>query len=151
MSDSQIQYSVTKIELLAIVETLKEFKGILWGQKIVVYTDHKNLINDALGSTSNRVYRWRLIIKEYGPEIIYIKGIHNTVADAISRLEFSPKKNPSLNTDTQNWMILTKNWCAIERFAQPENEQNMDSNYVFENCSDKEEIFTLTVSEITED
>jgi hypothetical protein len=33
------KYSVTEIELLAIVETLKEFKGMLWGQDIKVYTD----------------------------------------------------------------------------------------------------------------
>ena len=56
LSDMQKQYSDTKIDLLAIVETLKEFKGMLWGQKIVVYTDHKNLIQDALGFTSDRVY-----------------------------------------------------------------------------------------------
>ena len=114
MSDTQKRYSDTEIELLAIVESFKEFKGMLWGQKIVVYRDHKNLIYDASGSTSNRVYRWRLILEEYGPEIIHIKGIHNTVADAISQLEFLPKINPSLNTDKQNWMILTKNWCAID-------------------------------------
>ena len=30
----QRKYSVTEIELLAIVETLKEFKGMLWGQPI---------------------------------------------------------------------------------------------------------------------
>ncbi len=30
LSTTQRKYSVTKIELLAIVETLKEFKGILW-------------------------------------------------------------------------------------------------------------------------
>ncbi len=46
---AQRKYSVTKIEQLAIVETLKEFKGMLWGQPIKVYTDHKNLIRDALG------------------------------------------------------------------------------------------------------
>ena len=89
----QQKYSVTKIELLAIVETLKEFKGMLWGQLIKIYTDHKNLITDALGLTSDRVYRWRLILEEYGPEIVYIKGIHNTVADAISRLDFNPELN----------------------------------------------------------
>ena len=27
-------------------------------------------------------------------EIVYIKGIHNTVADAISRLEYDPAANP---------------------------------------------------------
>ena len=86
----QKRYSVTKIELLAIVETLKEFKGMLWGKQIIVYTDHKNLTEKALGLRSNRVYRWRLILKEFGPKISYIKGIHNTVSDAIYRLEFSP-------------------------------------------------------------
>ncbi len=121
MSDTQKRYSVTKIELLAIVETLKEFKGMLWGQIIKVYTDHKNLICDASGSTFDKVYIWRLILEEYGPEIIYIKGIHNTIADAISRLEFSPKINPSLKADKQNWMILAKNWNAIDHFAEPVN------------------------------
>ncbi len=33
LSNTQHKYSVTEIELLAIVKTLKEFKGILWGQK----------------------------------------------------------------------------------------------------------------------
>ncbi len=75
---------MTKIELLAIVETLKEFKGMLWGQRIMVYMDHKNLIQEALGLTSDQVYRWRLLLEEYGPNIVHIKGIHNTVANAIS-------------------------------------------------------------------
>jgi hypothetical protein len=57
LSKTQQKYSVTEIELLAIVETLKEFKGMLWGQEIKVYTDHKNLTRDALGLTSDRVYR----------------------------------------------------------------------------------------------
>jgi len=94
LSDAQTRYSITELELLAIVETLKEFKGMLWGQRIKVYTDHKNLITDALGLSSDRVYRWRLLLEEYGPEIVYIKGIHNTVADAISRLDYDPAANP---------------------------------------------------------
>ncbi len=53
---AQRKYSVTKIELLAIVETLNEFKGMLWGQPIKVFTDHKNLMRDALGLTSDQVY-----------------------------------------------------------------------------------------------
>jgi hypothetical protein len=56
-------YSVREIELLAIVETLKEFKGMLLGLDIKVYTDHKNLTRDALGLTSDRVYRWWLLWK----------------------------------------------------------------------------------------
>ena len=90
LSDTQKRYTVTEQELLAIVETLKEFKGMLWGQKIKVYTDHMNLIRDALGTASDRVYRWRLLLEEFAPEIVYIKGITNTVADAISRLDYTP-------------------------------------------------------------
>ncbi len=83
-SKVQQKYSVTKQELLAIVETLIAFKGMLWGQTITVYTDHKNQMQDVLGITSDRVYRWRLLLEEYGPTIKYIKGIHNTVVDSIS-------------------------------------------------------------------
>jgi hypothetical protein len=83
LSTMQRNYSATKIKLLAIVETLQEFKGMLWGQSIKVYTDRANLIRDALGMTLDQVYRWRLLLEEYGPKIVYIKGIHNTVVDAI--------------------------------------------------------------------
>jgi hypothetical protein len=41
LSETQQKCSVTEIELLAIVETLKGFKGMLWGQDIKVYTYHK--------------------------------------------------------------------------------------------------------------
>ncbi len=47
---------------------------MLWGQRITVYTDHKNLTRDGLGLTSDRVARWRILLEEYAPEIIYIKG-----------------------------------------------------------------------------
>jgi hypothetical protein len=93
LSDAQSKYTVTELELLAIVETLKEINGMLWGQRINVYTDHKNLTQDGLGLTSDRVAQWRILLEEYAPEIIYIKGIHNTVADAISRLDYDPKLN----------------------------------------------------------
>jgi hypothetical protein len=46
LSDMQCKYSVTKIELLAIVKTLKEFKVMLWGQNIKVFTDHANLMRE---------------------------------------------------------------------------------------------------------
>ena len=86
LSGVQSKYTVTKLELRVIVETLKEFKGMLWGQRLNVYTDHKNLTRDGLGLTSDRVTRWRILLEEYALKIIYSKGIHNTVADTISRL-----------------------------------------------------------------
>jgi hypothetical protein len=57
---------------------------MLWGQTIKVYIEHKHLTQDALGLPSDRIYHWQLLLEVFVPEIVYIKGIHNTVADAIS-------------------------------------------------------------------
>ncbi len=92
-SNTQRKYSIRETELLAKVETLKEFKGMLWVQNIKMFTDHANLMRDALGLTLDRMYRWRLLLEEYRPKIIYIKGIHNTIADAVLRLEYDPSVN----------------------------------------------------------
>ena len=56
------------------------------GQRIKVFTDHKNLVHESELKTSQRVMRWRLLLEEYGLEIEYIKGPKNVVADALSRL-----------------------------------------------------------------
>jgi hypothetical protein len=50
-------------------------------------------MRDTLGLTLDRVYRWRLLLEEYGPKLVYINGIHNTVADAVTRLEYDPSVN----------------------------------------------------------
>jgi len=65
---------------------------MLWGQWINVYTDH-NLTRDGLGLTTDRVAHWQILLEKYAPDIFYIKRIHNTVADAISRLDYEPKLN----------------------------------------------------------
>ena len=94
-----------------------------------MYTGHKNLIRDALGLTSDRVYQWRLLLEEYGPEIVYIKGIHNTVADAISRLEYDPSINRTVSSDIvqkQNWITVSKHWCNLEKDDTTEHEDQMN-------------------------
>eukprot|EP00804_Cyclotella_cryptica_P016667 CCRYP_001970-RA/>CCRYP_001970-RA protein AED:0.64 eAED:0.67 QI:0/0/0/1/0/0/2/0/214 len=148
LSVTQQKYSVTEIEFLAIVETLKEFKGILWGQQIKVYTDDKNLIQDALGLTSDRVYRWRLLLEEYGPEIVHIKGINNTVADAISRLDSGPTQD-----DNANWMTFTKCWCHYTEHASSADstsDHQESINLVFAIRSDEDVIYPLTVKGIAQ-
>ena len=50
LKDAQKKYTTGKKELLSIVETLKEFKNILWGQKLIVHTDHKNILYDKMAS-----------------------------------------------------------------------------------------------------
>jgi transposase InsO family protein len=84
LNPAQTRYTTTERELLSIVETLKEFRNILLGQQIIVHTDHANLTYKHFNS--DRVMRWRLFIEEYSPDLQYIKGDNNVVADALSRL-----------------------------------------------------------------
>ena len=57
----------------------------------MVYTDHKNITYKFFNT--ERVMRWRLILKEFGPELKYVKGENNVVADALSRLEISDNQD----------------------------------------------------------
>ncbi len=94
---------------------------MLWGQRIKVYTNHKNLTRDGLGLTSDRVTRWRILLEEYDPKIIYIKGIHNTVADAISRLDYDPKLNSTTEYNHATHVMSTnkeacQKWLMCSKF-----------------------------------
>ena len=108
LNTAQRNYTVTDLELLSVVMTLREFRNILLGQKIVIFTDHKNLESDFSNMTSQRSIRWRMLVEEFGPTITYIKGTSNTVADALSRLDFTG--NPSESK-------VNKNFCTVARLA----------------------------------
>jgi hypothetical protein len=82
LNPAQTRYTTTERELLSIVEILKEFRNILLGQQITIYTDHQNLTYTNFNT--ERVMRWRLNIEEFGPTFAYIKGSNNVVADALS-------------------------------------------------------------------
>ena len=85
LNPAQTRYTTTEKELLSIVEVCKEFRTILLGQQLTIYTDHENLTYKHFNT--DRVMRWRLFLEEYSPNIIWLKGQSNIVADALSRLE----------------------------------------------------------------
>lgn len=90
LNDSEVNYSTTEKELLAIVWATKYFRPYLFGRKFKIITDHKPLqwlMN--LKEPSSRLTRWRLKLSEYDFTIIYKKGTANTNADALSRIEIN--------------------------------------------------------------
>lgn len=99
LSAAQRNYTTTEKELLSIVECLKEFRSILQGYPITVYSDHKNLVYAATLSESQRVMRWRMILEEFNPTIKHIPGEENVVADSLSRLARSD--DSSIESDMQ--------------------------------------------------
>jgi hypothetical protein len=135
---------------------------MLWGQTTKVYTDHENLIRDALGLTTDRVYSWQLLLEELAPEILYIKGIHNSIADAISQLDYNPEVNPTSEFNystfgvptkretTVKWKTFSKLWCCYNENNPGNETQECNLKQVFANRSKEEEIFPLTTPEIAE-
>jgi hypothetical protein len=110
--------------------------------------------------TSDWVYQWRLLLEEYGPKIVYIKGIHNTVADAISRLEYDPsinqtaenyhltkvKRRSTKRSQRQSWMTVSKHCCNLEI----DTDKPKDLNFTFANHGEEDEIYPLTTIAIAE-
>src|SRR5687768_15749206 len=118
LNPAQTRYTTTERELLSIVEVLKEFRNILLGQQIRVYTDHENLTQKEFNS--NRVMRWRLYIEEYSPDLQYIKRENNVVTDALSRLEMEQNPVPTKAFITEE---MRSNW-----YCYAKEEQNYDSH-----------------------
>ena len=69
-----------------MLKRLKNSKNILLGQITNVYTDHKNVTYKTHNSA--KVMGWRLLIKEFGPDLHYLPGKKNVVADCLSILEY---------------------------------------------------------------
>jgi RNase H-like domain found in reverse transcriptase len=90
LKPEQTRYTTMERELLSIVETLKEYRNILLGHEIEVFTDHKNLTYKEFNT--ERVMRWQLLLEEFGPKLMYIKGVNNVVADFLSRMNIHPQE-----------------------------------------------------------
>ena len=60
--------------------------------------------------------RWRLYIEEYSPELEYIKGTHNVVADALSRLDI----NETPIKDTQEEFLGLLECFGTKKTEEPD-------------------------------
>ena len=79
-------YTVTEQESLSVVEALKHFRYMIYGNKITVFTDHMAVLELLKNPhTSGRRARWFLAVQDYDVELRHIPGSKNLVADALSR------------------------------------------------------------------
>ena len=89
LSGLQLNYATTEKELLVIVFAIDKFRSYLVGAKVIVYTDHatlKYLLTKK--DAKSRLIRWTLLLQEFDLEIKVKKGIENSVADHLSRMQF---------------------------------------------------------------
>ncbi|OWZ13257.1 hypothetical protein PHMEG_00013453 [Phytophthora megakarya] len=79
-NDAQTKSPANKLELLSINLVLQRYRTMLLGHEVHIHTDHLNL-------TYGTYYNVHILaIEEFGPEVHYVKGENNAIADTLSRL-----------------------------------------------------------------
>ena len=71
-------------EMLAVVMLLKEFRTMLYGSKISIYTHYEKLT--FLELSTQRVQRWRAYVEEFAPKFYFRPGENNLLAETFSNL-----------------------------------------------------------------
>jgi hypothetical protein len=92
LNSAQLNYATIDKELLCVVATLREFHSMLLGAELHVHTDHKNILN--VGDSSQQRLHWISYVDQYGPELHYIEGPHNVIADTFSSFLRNDESSP---------------------------------------------------------
>ena len=98
LNSAETKYSVTELELLALIFATKKFRCYLYGRKFTVYTDHralKWLLN--LQDPSSRLTRWAMKLPEYEFEVRPNTRMRH--ADALLRCVSTVNKELTLTGD----------------------------------------------------
>ncbi|RDX75376.1 Retrovirus-related Pol polyprotein, partial [Mucuna pruriens] len=109
MDSAQLNYTTIEKELLAIVFTLDKFRSYLLGSKIIVFSDHAALwfLLKKPGAKP-KLIRWMLLLQEFDIEIRDRKGVENSIADHLSRIEGENDPMP-IRDDFPNEQLLQMN------------------------------------------
>ena len=111
----QINYTTMQLELLSIVELLREYRTMLLGFEVIMHTDHKNLIYP--NETSLRVKRWKLLLFEYRLSLHCIKCIKNFGADAFSRMRFDTAEQPQMHDELTPRRTIHHLSCTTQAYS----------------------------------
>lgn len=87
LNSAQRNYSITELECLAAVLSVKKFRAYVEGQDFTIITDHSSLqwlMNQS--DLSGRLARWSLKLQSFHFKIEHCRGVTNTVPDALSRM-----------------------------------------------------------------
>ncbi len=86
LRSAEKNYSVSELESLAIVASLKYFEFYLYTKSVVVVTDHQPCLALMEGSSLNkRLLRFALALQQFDVQIIHRPGKSHSNADSMSR------------------------------------------------------------------
>jgi hypothetical protein len=92
---------------LAVVFAIDKFRSYLVGAKVIVYTDHaavKYLLTKK--NAKPHLIRWILLLQEFDLEIKDKKGVKNSIADHLSRMQFENPQELPINDSLRDDMLF---------------------------------------------
>ena len=95
MAPMELNYIVTKRELLGVVIAINKCRHYITGYPNFIHTDHtsiKYLMNKPI--TNSRVTVWLLLLQEFDITIVDRPGKENVVADFLSILHINDDNSP---------------------------------------------------------
>ena len=93
---NELNYTVTEIELLSLLEACRHFHPYLANRPFKVLCDHVSLkYLSTLKVATGRLARWAMYLMAYDMTIIHVAGKANVIADAFSRRPYAPEADTS--------------------------------------------------------
>ena len=114
-------YAITELETLALVWSVKHFRGYLLGHKCMAHTDHAactSLLNTP--NPSAKLARWAMIVQEMNLEIKHRAGKGNTNADALSRNPVNDARVAQLEVCDSSRDLSEDGEIATKQMADPD-------------------------------
>jgi len=101
--------TVTELEMLSIVDALNKYKHFLLGRHFIIKSDHIRLlfINSLKDSSTVRLFCWSLMIQGFDFKLVYVKGSSYTIADSLSRRDYSECTDSTMDKLNQDQSVHT--------------------------------------------
>lgn len=118
LTECQRNYAQIEKELYAILFSCEKYHQFVYGQTILVETDHKPLIplfKKALAHVPARLQRMMLRLQSYDLEVVYKPGRKLLVADMLSRAPLCHKEESRLDREIKIHVGLIKSSLAISQ------------------------------------
>lgn len=88
LTETEMQYSQIKKELLAVCFAVEKFHYNIYGRRIDIFTDHKpflRIMQKPLSELTLRIQKMKMRLLPYKLNFNFIKGKNNHIADHLSR------------------------------------------------------------------
>ena len=120
LSQTERNYSQIEKEALAIIYAIKKFHQYLFGERFILFTDHKPLLglfsekNGIPNTAAARIQRWAILLSAYDYTLKYRSSAENSNAHFFSRFPSNEKtttstiKNETFMTELSYSPVISK-------------------------------------------